>query len=165
VSNTTYYLAWLAAGLAIIAALSAALTRRLRWRVLRRAKALELVDALACYTGWIAAQRHAASFQGDAREGESPLQDIRLIQRDWFPELAEEAAQLLEVHARLIDFLWARQMLRLTDPDAWFESDHDTRFMQLWRLHREVAQAASDRLKLLAGGDEMGMEAGSTFPA
>jgi hypothetical protein len=164
-SNTTYYLAWLAAGLAIIAALSAAITRHLRWRVLRRAKALQLIDALMGYSGWIATQRHAASFQGDARQGESPLQEVRLIQREWFPELSEAAAQLLEVHARLIDFLWAQQMLRLTDAEAWLESDHDARFMQLWRLHREAAQAASDKLKLLAGGGEMGVEAETTFPA
>lgn len=164
-SNTTYYLAWLAAGLAIIAVLSAAITRHLRLRVQRRVKAAQLLEALAGYTAWIAAQRHVAFFQGDVQEAESPLQQVRDIQRDWFPELSEGAAQLFEVHARLIDFLWTRQMLRVNDAEAWLEDDDDARFMQLWRLHRQAAHDAAEKLRLLAGEDEMGVEAESIFPA
>lgn len=164
-SNTTYYLAWLAAGLLIAAALSAAITRHVRWRALRRLKAGQLVDALAAYTGWIAMQRRAAFFEGDAREDSSPLREVRAIQREWFPELAAEAAELFDVHARLIDFLWAQQVMRLKDAEAWLDSDADARFVQLWRLHRDAAQAACDRLELLCGRSEGGWEVESTFPA
>ena len=165
-SNTAYYLAWLAAGLALIAVASAVIARYSRLRLMRRVKAAQLLDALATYTDWIAAQRRAAYFQGEPQEGDSPLQDVRTIQRDWFPELSEEAAQLFEVHAHLIDFLWAQQLLRVKDTEAWFESDSDVRFMELWRLHRDAAQAAAEKLKGLAGVAEPGMEeAKRTFPA
>lgn len=165
-SNTAYYLVWLAAGLVIIAAASAAIARHLRLRALRRVRAMQLLDALATYTDWIAAHRGSAFYQGECEEGDSPLQDVRAIQRDWFPELAEEAAQLFEVHARLIDFLWTRHMLRLKDAEAWFESDDDVRFMQLWRLHRDTAQATAAKLQRLAGVVEPGMKpAKRTFPA
>lgn len=164
-SNTTYYLAWLAAGLALIAVASAAIARHLRLRVLRRVKAAQLLDALTTYSDWIAAQRRAAYFQGEAQDGDSPLHAARAIQRDWFPELSDEIAQLFEVHAHLIDFLWAQQVLRLKDADAWFESDDDVRYMQLWRSHRDAAQAACDKLKGLAGVDEPGLDAEWTFPA
>jgi hypothetical protein len=157
-SNIAYYLAWLAAGLALIAAASAAIARQLRLRVLRRAKAAHLLDALASYSDWIAAQRRATYFQGEPQEDDSPLQDVRTIQRGWFPELSDEAAQLFEVHAHLIDFLWAQQMLRLKDAEAWFESDSDVRFMELWRMHRSAAQAAAEKLKGLAGVAVEGME-------
>jgi hypothetical protein len=150
-SHTAYYVAWITAGLALIAIASAAIARYLRLRVLRRASAAQLLEALATYSDWIATQRRAAFFQGDAQQGESPLQDVRHLQRDWFPELSAEIAQLFEVHAQLIDFLWAQQMLRLKDTEAWFESDHDVQFMQLWRLHRDAAQAAAEKLKALAG--------------
>jgi len=164
-SNTTYYLAWLAAGLALVAVASAAITRHLRLRLLRRERAGQLLEALASYTGWISAQRRAAFFQGDAQEGDTPLQVVRTIQRDWFPELADEVAQLVEVHAHLIDFLWTQQMLRLKDPEAWFESDHDARFMQLWRSHRDALRSAAEKLKALAGADGPGMETESIFTA
>ncbi|MDP3759762.1 MAG: hypothetical protein Q8R01_04505 [Ramlibacter sp.] len=164
-SNTAYYLAWLAAGLALIAVASAAITRHLRLRVLRRVKAAQLLEALASYTGWIAAQRRAGFFQGEAHEGDSPLQVVRTIQRDSFPELSEEVAQLLEVHAHLIDFLWTQQMLRLKDAEVWFDSDHDARFMQLWREHRAATQGTAEKLRAIAGGDEPAIESKATFPA
>lgn len=157
-SNTTYYLAWLAAGLAIVAALSAAITRQVRWRALRRLKAEQLLEALAAYTSWVAAQRGAAYFEGDGRDGDSPVREVRRIQREWFPELSGETAELLDVHARLIDFLWTQQVLRLNDAEAWLDSDHDGRFDQLWRLHREAVRSAEDELELLAGGPEPSWE-------
>lgn len=164
-SNTTYYLAWLAAGLVLAAALSAAITQHVRWRALRRVKAGQLLDALAAYSGWIALQRRATFFDGDAREGGSPLHEVRAIQREWFPELAAEAAELFDVHARLIDFLWAQQVMRLKDAEAWLDTDADGRFVLLWRLHRDAAQAARDRLELLCGASDPGWEVESTFPA
>jgi hypothetical protein len=157
-SHTAYYLAWLAAGLALIAVASATIARYLRRRSLRRANAVQLLEALANYSDWITAQRRVAYFEGDAQQGESPLQDVRDIQREWFPELSEDIAQLFQIHAQLIDFLWAQQMLRLKDTEAWFESDDDVRFMQLWRSHRDAAQAAAEKLKALAGVAERGME-------
>jgi len=164
-SNTLYYLAWLAAGLALTAVASAAITRHLRVRLSRRLKAAQLIEALAAYAGWVAAQRRAVFFQGEAQDSDAPLQVVRTLQREWFPELSEEAAQLFEVHARLIDFLWAQQMLRLKDAEAWLESDHDARFMQLWLLHRDAVQSMSEKLRALAGAGESSPETHSTFPA
>lgn len=158
-SNTTYYLVWLAAGLLMIAALSAVITWHLRWRAMRRVKAAQLLEALEIYTAWIGAQRQATLFGGDAHESESPLREARLIQREWFPELSAETAELFDIHARLINFLWAQQMLRMKDAEAWLESDYDTRFVQLWRLHRDAAGAAAEKLAQLAGANELAREA------
>lgn len=165
-SNTAYYVAWFTAGLALIAIASAAIVWYLRLRVLRRLKAVQLLDALATYTGWVDAQRRAPFFQGESEEVVSPLQEVHAIQRDWFPELSDEATQLFEVHAHLIDFLWGQQMLRLRDAEAWFESDADERFMQLWRSHRDVAEAAEKKLKKAASLAEPELDAARwTFPA
>lgn len=150
-------MAWLAAGLAIIAIASAAIARRLRLRLLRREKAMQLLDSLATYTEWIAMQGRAAYFQG-AADVDSPLQSMRNIQFEWFPELSEETTRVFEWHARLIDFLWAQQMLRLSDGEAWLESDHDERFLQLWRAHREAVEAMAETLTEISGAPEPEME-------
>jgi hypothetical protein len=164
VSNATYYLAWLAAGLVLTAITSAAITRHLRRRVERRVKAVELLDALARYSGWVTAQRRIAFFQGEAQDSDLPLQELCVIQQRWFPELSQEMAQLLAVHAGLVDFLRVQQALRLKDAEAWLESDHDGRFMEFWRSHRHAVHATGEKVKLVTGlADEVG--AGSTFPA
>lgn len=153
-SNTTYYLVWLGAGLAIISALSAVIAWHLRWRAMRRVKAAQLLEALEGYTVWIGVQRRATLFGGDATAGDSPLREARFVQREWFPELASEMVELFDAHARLIDFLRGQQLLRMKDAEAWLETDGETQFLQLWRLHRVAAEAAIDKLRQLAGGND-----------
>jgi len=117
-SNFAYYLLWLAAGLVIIAVISAVITRHLRLRVLRRLKAVEVMGALSRYSEWVAAQRYCNFFQGDAPEVGPPLQEVRATGQQWFPELGAQAQELFAVHARLVEFLGSQQTLRLQDPEA-----------------------------------------------
>lgn len=156
---------WLAGGLLAIAIISAGIARHLRQRLLRRMRAARMLDALARYSEWVAAQRRTAFFQGDVREQDSPLQEVHRIGQQWFPELSAQSAEIFAVHARLLDFLWTQQMLRLNDPEAWLESDHDGRFMELWRLHLRAIHGTVEKLKLVAGDDGLGQEPGRTFPA
>lgn len=157
-SNLSYYLLWLAGGLLAIAIISAGITRHLRLQLLRRLKAAQALDALARYSDWVAAQGRTAFFQGDAREEDAPLQEVRRINRQWFPELSAETAEIFAVHARLIDFLWTQQMLRVSDPEAWLESDHERRFMELWRLHLRAVNQTVDKLGLAGGMADLGQE-------
>ena len=124
--------------------------------MLRRLKAIEVLDALACYSDWVAVQGRTPFFQGDARQEDSPLQQVRAIRKKWFPELSNEAAEIFAVHARLIDFLWTQQMLRVRDPEAWLESDYDMQFMELWRLHVRAMNAIVKKLRPVAGVANLG---------
>jgi len=159
VSNFSYYLLWLAGGLLAIALISAVIARHLRLRLLRRLKAAQMLDALGRYSDWVAAQRRTVFFQGYAREKDASLHEAHVIGRQWFPELGVEAAEIFAVHARLIDFLWAQQMLRLSDPEGWLESDYDAQFMDLWRLHLRALEGTVEKLRLAAGADDLGQEA------
>jgi hypothetical protein len=150
VSNTVYYSIWLIAALVTIALISAMIVRSLRLREFRRQKALELFDALGRYSDWVAAQRRAAFFEGEGEEASSALEQARRIKQDWFPELAADLVEILVVHNRLVDFLWNQQLLRLRDPEAWLESDHDTRFLELWRQHRDALECVEMKLRALA---------------
>ena len=164
-SKFSYYLFWLAGGLVVIAAISAGITRHLRLRLLRRLKAVQVLDALARYSDWVAAQGRTPFFQGDARQEDSPLQQVRAIRKQWFPELSNETAEIFAVHARLIDFLWTQQMLRVSDPEAWLESDYDRQFMDLWRLHVLALNETVEKLRLVAGMADLDRAPGETFAA
>ena len=164
-SNLSYYLLWLAGGLVVIALVSAGITRHLRLRLLRRLKAVQVLDALARYSDWVAAQGRTPFFQGDARQEDSPLQQVRAIRKQWFPELSNETAEIFAVHARLIDFLWTQQMLRVSDPEAWLESDYDRQFMDLWRLHVRAVNETVEKLRQVAGVADLGQAPGETFAA
>jgi hypothetical protein len=165
VSNLSYYLLWLAGGLAVIALISAGITRHLRLRLQRRLKAAQLLGALTLYSDWVAAQGRTPFFEGDARQEDSPLQQVRAIRKQWFPELSNETAEIFAVHARLIDFLWTQQMLRTSDPEAWLESDYDKQFMGLWRLHVRAVNAAVRKLRPVARVTDLVQAPGKTFAA
>lgn len=149
-SSLAYYSLWLVAALIVIALASATIARSLRLREVRRLKALELLDALGRHSDWVASQRHAAFFRGEGDAQETPLEEARHIQQGWFPELAGAMVEILIVHSRLVDFLWNRQLLRDKDPERWLESDHDSRFLALWRQQRHAIEGVRLTLGTLA---------------
>jgi hypothetical protein len=150
VSNIVYFSLWLVAALIAVALVSATIARSLRLREVRRLKALELLDALERYSEWVAAQRRATLFQGEGEDAETPLEEARHIKQGWFPELAGDMVEILIVHNRVVDFLWNQQLLRFKDPERWMESDHDSRFLELWRQHRYALEGVEIKLRLLA---------------
>jgi heme exporter protein D len=164
VSRFAYYLVWLAVGLAIIAVISALITRQLRRRVMRRLKAVEMLDALMRYSEWVASQRTTLLFNGALQEGASGLGEVCALGRRWFPDLSAQLAQICTVHARLIEFLAGQQALRQQDPETWLESDPEARFLEHWRQHVGPVQQVLAKLRLTAEGAEAGPQ-GTIFPA
>jgi hypothetical protein len=150
VSSIVYFSLWLVAALIAVALASATIARGLRLREVRRLKALELLDALDRYSGWVASQRRTTFFQGEGDGADTPLDEARHIKQGWFPELAGDMVEIMAVHNRLVDFLWHQQLLRLRDPERWMESDHDSRFLELWRQHRYALEDVQLKLRGLA---------------
>lgn len=93
------------------------------------------------------AQRLAAVFQGEGADAAAALDTACTIRLAWFPELAGDMAELMSVHNRMINFLSTQQQLWLRDPEHWLESEHDKRFMALWRQHRYALEALLARLQ------------------
>lgn len=58
--------------------------------------------------------------------------------------------EILIVHHRLVDFLWNQPLLHYKDPERWLESDHDSRFLALWRQHRQATGKVQIPLRSLA---------------
>ena len=148
-STWLYFALWLLAALVALAFVSAGIARNLRLREVRREQGVLLLDALERYGEWVAAQRHAPVFEGESAEAAQALDEAGLIRSGWFPELGADMAELLGVHARLLHFLEAQHALRQRDPDAWIETDHDGRFLALWRQQAAVLQTLQVKLAAL----------------
>ena len=148
--STLYMALWLAAVLLAIGFLSWLLARSRGRQDLRRLQAQHLLHALQRYSHWICSQRLAAVFHGEPPEAAEALDEACTIRMAWFPELAGDMAQVVAVHNRIINFLGTQQALWLRDPEHWLESDHDKRFMALWRQHRFALQALQATLEQAA---------------
>lgn len=163
-STLQYHALWLAVALAGIAVASAVIAWRQTRGELRCRQAEEALDALARYAEWVAQQRRAVRFAGEAPSGHAALVQARQLQQAGFPDLAPAMVDLLEVHARMLDFLWRQQQLRAADPEAWLESDHDSRFLALWREHQTAVHRLAAQLRDRAGELAVDAEPESVYP-
>jgi hypothetical protein len=148
--TTPYLAACLLAALFGVGALSWLLARYRQHSELRRAQAQQLLAALERYSEWVRAQRMATVFEGEGAEAAAALDEACTIRVSCFPGLAGDMAELLAVHNRLINFLSTQQALWLRDPEHWLRTEHDKRFMALWRQHRFALQALLSRLEQAA---------------
>jgi hypothetical protein len=144
-----YFVVWVAAGLVVVAFLSAALAKHLRMREVRRQQAVKLLDALERYGAWIAQQRYTPVFFGESSEAAEALDEACLIRLGWFPELGADMAELLGVHNRMLHFLSSQHALRQRDPEGWLETEHDGRFLALWRQQSCVVRGIHEKLSSL----------------
>jgi len=144
-----YFAVWVAAGLVLVAFLSAGLAKHLRMRQLRRQQAVLLLDALERYGAWVAQQRYTPVFFGESSEAAEALDEACMIRMGWFPELAIEMSELLGVHNRMLHFLTAQHALRQRDPEGWLETEHDGRFLSLWRQLNCVVNGIQAKLAAL----------------
>lgn len=149
-SPTLYLATCLLVLLAGIAVLVLVLARWKRDQDLRRLQAHQMTQALQCYSRWVSAQRLAVAFRGEGPEAAAALDEACTIRRAWFPELAGDLAELMAVHNRIVNFLATQQQIWLRDPEHWLESEHDKRFMALWRQHRFALQALHEKLQQVA---------------
>jgi hypothetical protein len=149
VSSLAYYLISLGVALLAAAVASGLIARHLR-RGHRRLHAMALLDALGRATEWLAAQGRAVCFQAATEQSDQSLDEVLGLQRQWFPELAASADELLGVHRRVAELLRMHERLRGDDPEAWLDGAYDTAFMSLWREHCAIVQAMERRLLAVA---------------
>jgi hypothetical protein len=159
-----YYALWLVAGLLVVAGISFAVALRWRRTVLRRAKAAELMRALSHYSDWVASQQRTAVVHGAASEGDASLRRVQALRQQWFPEFHAEAAQIRAVHEHLIEFLQSQFTLRMSDAEAWLDSDPDAGYMALWAQHQRATGQLAHRLTTATGVLVPGEFPESIFP-
>lgn len=146
-NQLTYYALCLAAGLLLVALVSAGIT----WLMRRREQALVLMEALNRHAVWVAAQRGGLALDLRREEADAALQVASAVQSRWFRRLGPEFGSLMAIDQRIEGFLLHQQRLRYDDPEAWIESDHDGQFMALWREYVVAMEALTIRLRRATG--------------
>ncbi|MGE4240574.1 hypothetical protein [Ramlibacter sp.] len=144
-----YLALWILVALTVAAFVSAWAAKQLRLRNVRRQQAVLMFDALERYGAWMAQQRHAPTYEGETPEAAEALDEACTLRVGWFPELATDMAELLGVHNRMLHFLAAQHALRQRDAERWLETDHDGRFLSLWRQHMVVMQTLQAKLSIM----------------
>jgi hypothetical protein len=145
-SESLLLLLSLAAALALAAGLWVLRLRVRRQRARRRSAGYQLMDCLKAYTAWIDWHRDEPLLHQNPEELSIPavLAQAVHIKDHHFPELGALMLQLLQTHGELMQYLWERNILRMTHSDGMRPHYGDPRYHQL----RDSQDAALDSLFL-----------------
>jgi hypothetical protein len=126
--------------------------RRRRAR-LRRVQAYRLIHALRAYSAWVESCRdlplNARSL--DELTSPEPLTAARQIKREFFPSLAQYMVLLLQAHSRVIEYLWERNLLRLSQESAWQPAHQDAQYQQLRGAQEDLIDEMIAKCRELVG--------------
>ena len=91
---------------------------------LRRERLESLVKALYAHGQWLEARRTAMVFRNEMHDVASPLDEVRMFQALYFPQLAGEVVAVQQAQLPLLEFIHKQHILRLTlkDDDAWIKA-------------------------------------------
>jgi hypothetical protein len=124
-----------ALGLMAVCALLLQWIRRVRRRRarLRRVQAYRMIHALRAYSAWVESCRDLQFTERSLDEltSPAPLTAARQIKRQFFPSLAHYMVLLLQAHSRVMEYLWERNLLRLSQESAWEPAHQDAQYQQL----------------------------------
>jgi hypothetical protein len=120
---------------------------------LRRVQAYRMIHALRAYSAWVESCRDLP-FTGrslDELTSPAPLTAARQIKREFFPSLAQYMVLLLQAHSRVMEYLWERSLLRLSQESAWQPAHQDARYQQLRGAQEDLIDELIARCRELVG--------------
>lgn len=140
-------LLWFLAVVAVVALAAIAITGWKRFIARKRRDRLRvqgyaLIGSLKAYSAWVDCQSDEPLMSSDADELASPppLARAREIGESAFPGLSQHMLLLLQAHSRLVEYLWQRNRLRLSQSGGWRPAFQDTQYLQIRGAQEDLIQ-------------------------
>ena len=90
---------------------------------LRRQKGEAFVKALYSHMQWIDEKRTIMVMKQEDHDTPAPIDEARMLQRLYFPELAAELKAIQTAYVPMLKFLHAQHIARLKNEAEWFSSN------------------------------------------
>jgi hypothetical protein len=92
--------------------------------LLLREKAEALVKALYANNHWLDTKRNNLLFREKDHEEPPPLDEARMIQRLYFPELSPFVKAIIAAQSPMVAFLYEQRSAQLKDKEAWLNNNN-----------------------------------------
>lgn len=113
---------------------------------LAREKAEVLVKALFAHMEWLEEKRIMLIFRGEEHDTPTPLEEARMIQRLYFPELASEIAAVSQAYVPILKFILDQRIEQMKDKAAWMKSWSTEEYGKLYRACHVAVEAATEKM-------------------
>lgn len=95
------------------------LTAKREQAKLRRERLESLVKALYAHYQWLDDKLTQLLFRSGAHDTPSPLDEVRMIQALYFPELSDEVTAILKTQLPMLEFIYHQHADQMNDLEAW----------------------------------------------
>jgi len=123
------------------------LTKSRESETLRRRKGEEFVKALFDHMSWIEEKRTTMVMNLKSHDSPPPLDQARMIQRLYFPELASELSAVAVAYLPMLEFLHEQYIAHLKDESNWLISWDTKRFGELYKPLNSSVEAATEKCR------------------
>lgn len=108
---------------------------------LRIQKGEALIKALYNHEAWTEEKRLHTIIKNLEHDSDAPINEARMIQQLYFPEITEEFARISNAYIALLKYLLEFPLKRLEHPDTWYHS---------WDLGKHGALYAEQHYAIIA---------------
>jgi len=116
---------------------------RSRERVsLRRERIEALVKALYAHSQWIEDKRTCLLFRGQSHDVPSPLNDAKMLQKLYFPDLAREMLKIYQTEIPILQFIGEQHLARTKDLQSWLNTWNPQPYYDAYAIYLAVLEAA-----------------------
>jgi hypothetical protein len=89
---------------------------------LRRERLESLVKALYGHQRWIEEKLQIVVFENEDHRAPAPIDEARMLQTLYFPELQEAVCAMLDAQVQMLKFIGEQHVARMRDEGAWLQN-------------------------------------------
>ena len=117
-------------------------------KLLLREKAEALVKALYANNHWLDTKRNNLLFCETDHEESPPLDEARMIQRLYFPELSSFIKAMIEAQLPMVTFLYEQRMAQLRDKEAWLRTNDLAPFKDMYGQYLDAFHSCVEQIAI-----------------
>ena len=118
---------------------------------LRRKKAEALVRALYGHMQWVEDKRNVMVMKLNDHDAPDPLDEARMLQRLYFPELSAEVGGVLAANVPMLGFLHRQHLDRLRDEQKWMAAWNTDEYARFYKTLHDAVDAATAKCRDVLG--------------
>lgn len=108
-----------------------------------------LVKAIYAHEQWISEKKDKMVFKNEGHESINPIDEARMLQALYFPELAESLAHVISSSIPLVEFIYTKRREHIEDRSAFIENYNPEEYNLYFKVYIEAIAGLVRRCRQL----------------
>jgi hypothetical protein len=114
-----------------------------------RSRIESLVKSLYAHSQWLDDRFNSMVIRNEDHNEPSPLDEAKMLQSLYFPELAPEIYEVMKAQVPMIQFIWEQRLERMKDQAAWLKSFDREPYNEMYKAHLVALNNATKKSRTL----------------